>query len=300
MIERVLIKVWALIVFVAFGICIAATISCDWLEGIANYEAQSSKQTGGEGGTSQSSTEPPTLSQGPTRQCSYINGNKNGSKSITDMVMESTGASFWSAATWTLGTSCFFGFISCILGIIILLSCSKYSDEMISRIQQFVCILVVVLQLVGLCTYLAGLENEFTEGKCGKDLGYFNPGDCTLGDSIYLLLVSITLNTVGIVISFVICAISRIRAGVESVQSGIKVAKKVGGRDSPDGKKNGKKNKEKGQRSPSDDKRTMQDWSEQEKQELWEQMNENPEVAKVFQQILSGPASSSAHHSSKV
>merc|ERR1712226_1528536 len=184
------------------------------------------------------------------------------------------------------------GFLSCFFALVILISCAQCTDEIVSRLQQFICIANFVLQLTALITFMCGLDNDSTKDRCGKDLGMFNPGDCSIGDSLYLLIASIILQLAGIAISFVVCVITRVRATVKTAKTGLKVVNKVTGHDSTDG---GKKNVNKSKSGSSNDEKPMEQWSEEEKQELFQQMTENPEVALMFQQLLSGAGGSSSN-----
>ena len=296
MIERVLLKLWACIIFVAFGICFHATIHCDWLEGIA-ADPTSDQQNGGST-NDDATTEPSTLSQGALRQCKFVGGEEQEDISTLDIMLETPPSAFWKASAITLGIANAIGFLSCFFALVILISCAKCTDEIVSRLQQFICIANVILQIVALVTFLAGLNNDTTEGRCGEGLGMFDPGDCSIGNSLYLLIASIVLQIAGIAVSFVVCVIMRVRAGVSTVGKGLKIAKKLG-HDSSDGKSGKKdKKKKKSEDEHSEDRRTMNQWSEEEKEELWQQMTENPEVALIFQQLLSGSGPSSSEHQS--
>lgn len=283
--ERVALKLWSTMVFVAFGLCFYASTHCDWLEGIGSHSGQHT--TGNS--SSQTSTESvaTSSSQGVLRKCSFIGGEVEEDESTTFLMLENPPSKLWKASAVTLGMANGFGFASCFLALIILISCAKCTDNIIARIQQVVCIVVMVLQILAFVFFLAGIDNRDTHGKCGSNFGFFKPGNCKWGQSINLMIASILINIAGIVLSFIQCYVGKVRDAKKKLDMGLNA---IGM----------KKKKSKEQRKfkfdqfadDSDETDNSDPLTKEQTEQILQQMAKNPQMAQLLAQIASQPSSS--------
>ena len=283
--ERVALKLWSVMVFVAFGLCFYASTHCDWLEGIGG---NSDHDTTGDP-TSETSTESvaTSSSQGVLRKCSFIGDEVEEDESTAFLMLENPPTKLWKASAVTLGMANGVGFVSCILALVILISCAKCTDNIIARIQQVACIIVLILEILALVFFLAGIDNDETHGKCGSNFGFFKSGNCRWGQSINLMIASVSIHLAGIVLSFILCYVGKVRDAKKNLDRGLNV---IGMK-----KKKANKNfKFDHFGDDSDEPDTSDPLTKEQTEQILQQMAKNPQMAQLLAQIASQPSGGSS------
>ena len=285
-IERVALKLWSCMVFVACCLCFYASTHCDWLEGIQEKQPQESS----EGATSKSSTDsvPGSSSQGVLRKCSFVSGEEVEDESVAFLMLENPPSKLWKASAVTLGMANGFGGVACVLALVILISCAKCTDNIIARIQQVICIGVLILEMLALVFFLAGIDNDETHGKCGDDFGFFRSGNCKWGKSINFMIASMIMHLAGIVLSFIICYIDKARTAKKRYDKGLNV---IGLKK----KKNKSENKFKFDQfgAEQDEVESADPLTKEQTEQILQQMAKNPQMAQLLAQMASHSGSSS-------